>query len=72
MLLTSEERSAIPQAPEIVFYCLACLRVMRDKEAGAQLLKGLYEMQLRQLGVPGAQERAQLFYDRLTQGKANG
>lgn len=63
--LTPEERQAIPGAPETVHYCKACLRVMKDREAGAQLLKGAYEMKLRELGVPRATEIAEQFHVKL-------
>lgn len=65
-ILTPEEREALgPQAPEEVFYCSACLKVMRDREAGAQLLKGLYEMRLREIGVADPSEAAYRLYVKL-------
>lgn len=58
--LTEEEKSVIgSQAPDEVFYCQPCLTIMQDREAGAQLLKGLYEMRLKELGVGHAKEAAQ-------------
>jgi hypothetical protein len=66
--LTAEERASIgPQAPEQVDYCSACLNVFEDRDSGAQLLKGLYEMQLRQHGVPNARERSEKFHAKLLQ-----
>ena len=64
--LTAEERQALPpDAPGTVHYCKACLRVMEDRETGAQLLKGTYEMKLRELGVPRAREIAEQFHAKL-------
>ena len=55
--LTEEERELIgPQAPQEVYYCPPCLRVMSDRDSGAQLIKGLYEMRLKELGVPNSRE----------------
>lgn len=66
--LTEEEKLAFPDyetAPDEVSYCASCLRVMSDKISGAQLLKGLYEMRLRQRGVSRARERADVFHNQL-------
>jgi hypothetical protein len=38
---------------------------MQDRESGAQLLKGFYEMRLRELGVPRAREAAEQFHKKL-------
>lgn len=69
-VLTPEERLASPKAPESIHYCKACLRVMQDREAGANLLKGFYEMHLRELGVPNARAAADGFIKRLLQSTA--
>ena len=63
--LTPEERGSFPNSPETVHYCRACLRVMQDRETGAQLLRGFYEMRLRELGVPNAREAADQFHKKL-------
>lgn len=63
--ITAEEKAAFPPGddiPERVHYCSSCLRIMEDREAGAQLLKGLYEMQLRQRGVRNAKQLAETFH----------
>jgi hypothetical protein len=68
-VLTADEKAAIgPEAPDEVFYCHPCLKVMQDREGGAQLLKGLYEMSLREAGVGPAKEMASRFHDRLLKG----
>lgn len=64
--LTPEERAAIgPTAPVSVSYCRGCLKVMRHREQGAQLLKGVFEASLREHGVPDAKERAEEFHANL-------
>jgi hypothetical protein len=63
--LTAEEKALLKDAPDVVHYCRPCSKVMKDKQAGANLIKGLYEMKLRELGVNQASRRAQLFYDKL-------
>ena len=69
--LTPAEKDAIgPDAPDEIYYCKHCLKVMEDKESGAQLLKGLYEMQLASLGVPNAKEISEKFHAELVS-KAN-
>ena len=70
--LTDAEKKAIgDSAPDEVNYCSACLKVMQDREAGAQLLKGLYEMHLRAAGVPPINIRSvsKRFYEILKQDK---
>jgi len=67
-VLTDEEKKAIGEsASDEVDYCGPCIKVMEDQEAGAQLLKGLYEMGLRETGVPGTMTRtmSDRFYQRL-------
>lgn len=61
--LTREERLALGEhAVDEVFYCTPCHKLMQDPTAGAQLLKGMYEMTLRQFGVGGAEKLAQEFH----------
>lgn len=70
-ILTEEEKAAIgPDAPEAVYYCKQCLKVMESIDSGAQLLKGLYEMELASFGVPNAQELSEKFHAQLL-AKAN-
>jgi hypothetical protein len=72
--LTDADRQAIgPDAPEVVHYCQPCLRVLtQSRESGAQLLKGLYEMQLHLRGVANAREIAQTFHDKLLKATLKG
>ena len=53
-----------------VSYCKSCLRVMQDREAGASLLKGLYEMELRKLGVTNAKLLSERFLAKLLKATA--
>lgn len=64
--LTKEEK-VTEQAPDELHYCSACLKIMKSRESGAQLLKGLYEMQLRESGVNSniARKMAQRLYMKL-------
>jgi hypothetical protein len=65
MVLTPEEKKAFPdpaKVPDEVSYCTPCLRVMKDRASGAQLLKGLYEMRLRELGVNNAAKLAEAYH----------
>ena len=69
--LTAAEKKAIGKnASDEVAYCSACIKVMEDPHAGAQLLKGMYEMQLREAGVPESslQRLASRFYKILVKG----
>lgn len=64
--LTPEEMAAAgPDAPQEVHYCRHCIKVMEDRESGAQLLKGLYEMQLTARGVPNAKAISERFHAHL-------
>lgn len=67
-LLTAEEKAAIgSEALNEIHYCLACLKVMQDPVTGPQLLKGFYEMSLREAGVPqeAASKMAARFHKKL-------
>jgi hypothetical protein len=71
-VLTDEEKALMgDDAPDEVSYCSACVKVMEDRTSGAQLLKGLYEMQLREAGVTSgnARKMAQRFHGALTKAK---
>jgi len=63
--LTDAERKLFPDLAPITFYCTPCARVIKDPILGAQLLKGLYEMQIRGLGVPNARAVAETFHAKL-------
>lgn len=64
--LTAEEKAAIgPEAVGSLYYCQPCLKIMHDRQKGAQLLKGLHEMRLRELGVVEAEEIANRFLETL-------
>ena len=64
--LTDEEKKTIgPDAPDSVVYCGSCWKICHNLQAGGQLLKGFYEKGLRELGVPDATERAELFHQKL-------
>lgn len=65
LVLTPDE--AVGGSADTVGYCAPCLRIMRDRESGAQLLKGLYEMRLREAGVQNAKGLAEKFYAKLKQ-----
>lgn len=66
--LTPEERAAIgPDAPLTLAYCRSCLKVLRNRQQGAQLLKGVFEAGLRDLGVSDSKERAEVFHFKLVE-----
>jgi len=61
--LTPEEKQALgAHSVDEVFYCDPCHKLMQDPTAGAQFLKGMYEMTLRQFGVGEAEKLAQDFH----------
>jgi hypothetical protein len=65
--LTEEEKAAIgPSAEDEVYYCKPCLKVMQSREGGAQLLRGVYEMRLREIGVARSEVLAEQLYNKLT------
>ncbi len=63
--LTAAEKAVLPDPPDEVHYCGPCLKVMEDPVAGAELLKGMHEMKLRELGVEQADQRAEAFRAKL-------
>lgn len=73
--LTDAEKAAIGDpAINEVHYCTPCLNLMEKPEnriTGAQLLKGMYEMRLRQTGVSAVNARrmAQRYYAKLLEPK---
>jgi len=46
-------------------YCKPCWRTMSNKATGTALMKGLFQIRLRQLGVPNAEQVAQKYHDDL-------
>jgi hypothetical protein len=70
--LTEDEKVEGLEAPEEVDYCASCFKVMSDREAGAQLLKGLYEMKLKELGVVNAKAMSDVYYQKLIERKNEG
>jgi hypothetical protein len=66
LILTPEEKKAIGKAaPEKLFYCKPCYRILTNRELGAQFLRGLAETGLRRAGVVGAEARATKFHQDL-------
>lgn len=66
LILTPEEKKAIgKEAPEQLFYCKPCYRILTNRELGAQFLRGLAETGLRRAGVMGAEARATKFHQDL-------
>lgn len=67
--LTDEERQAIgSSAPTKQIYCKPCWRALKDPEQGPQLLKGLFLLRAKQLGVRDADEKAEAYYKLLVKG----
>lgn len=67
LTLSPEEKKAIEKtdgkkAPDTLFYCKPCYRILSDKERGAQFLRGMMETGLRQAGVVGAETKASKFH----------
>lgn len=64
--LTPDEKTEIAKmglvpAPNELTYCKPCLRILRDKNHGAQLISGLVEHGLRRHGVVRADLKARQF-----------
>ena len=68
--LTAEEKALMSEAPDEVHYCVSCHHVMQDRQAGADLLKGMLEMRLRLLGVGNAKKLADTFRENLLKNAA--
>jgi hypothetical protein len=66
--LTEAERALMgPNPPTEVHYCKPCLGVAENLQQGSQILRGLFERNLRAAGVPNATAMADLFHKRLLQ-----
>jgi len=65
--LTAEEKLALRRAgqPEVnvCTYCRGCLKILSNREQGAQLLKGVLQTNLRIAGVATAEQQAQRFHN---------
>jgi hypothetical protein len=67
IVLTPNEKKHLESAGETsvesLSYCRPCYRTLSDREAGAQLMKGVVQFRLRAAGVPNAEQLAQRFYE---------
>lgn len=67
VVLTEQEKEAVQkmgQTPEEEYvYCRPCFRILSNPETGAQLIKGVLQVQLRQSGVANAEQLANRYYD---------
>ena len=68
-VFTEEEREHVRQETGIdtdgPWYCKPCFAVLSDRQAGAQFLKGLLQLNLASVGVGNADSIAQKFHDEL-------
>lgn len=53
------------EPPEQFVYCKPCFRILQDPLAGAELLKGSFLFNLREAGVPNADELADRYFKML-------
>lgn len=64
---TAEEKKALQALDQPVVeecsYCRGCLKLLSNRERGAQLLKGVLQMNLRMSGVANAEQHAEKFHD---------
>jgi len=68
LYLTDAELASIgPDTEREVPYCSDCLKAMRNVHQGANILGGVFERKLRAAGVPGAEDVADNFKQRLVQ-----
>ena len=67
IVLTTEEKAAFVDetAPDEVHYCKPCYRVLTNRTAGAELLKGFLEMTLRRSGVNTPKQLADAFHAKI-------
>ncbi len=75
--LTAEEKAYVngmtsKESPAEFVYCRPCHRVLTDREAGAQLLKGAMARELHSFGVAGAEQVAERYYNFLIRRAAAG
>lgn len=60
------EEAGVRPAPNSFLYCIPCWKILADAQRGAQLMRGLGEMTLRQGGVgEDAELRATRFHQAL-------
>lgn len=74
--LTEAEKKHLAAAGEppveYLSYCRPCYRTLSDREAGAQLMKGVVQIRLREAGIQNAEQLAEKFYNFLIgNGKSN-
>ncbi len=69
IVLTEEERRSFQaldiKPPRELVYCRPCIETIQDKQQGAQILKGLYQMTLTAAGVPNADRISSNFFHKL-------
>lgn len=69
LVLTDEEKQYIKvetgEDLESYFYCFPCWNLLHNRSAGASLIKGTMELNLRNTGHPKAKEMASRFYQHL-------
>ncbi len=69
LTLTDEERAHVvatgAKVKEPFIYCNPCWRVLSDRMMGAQLMKSVFQLHLRQRGRFDAEVATQAYYDRL-------
>jgi len=69
--LNNEERSVIQAvegvAPQELYCCHPCWRVLQDPNAASQLMKGIYQQSAQLAGVPSheAERQADVYHARL-------
>lgn len=68
--LTTEELAfaivnTASEPPEHYAYCKPCFRILQNPLAGAELLKGSFLFNLREAGVPNADELADRYFKML-------
>ncbi len=72
--LTAAEKKKLPVGSEDeFFYCSPCLKVIQDPEQGPRYMRGVFEQQLRDSGVPGtrATKLADEYYEELKEMQQN-
>jgi len=69
LVLNEQERAYVKEQTgedvESYFYCLPCWRLLNDRQAGASLISGTMELNLRSIQQPEAKKMAQRLYQYL-------
>lgn len=69
VVLSDLEREQIvaagQEALDEYIYCKPCWRTLSNKATGPSLMKGLFQIRLRQLGVSNAEQIAQQYFNNL-------